>query len=243
MKSLFFTLLFILLVNLTGHADPVTLTVTNWSFEIRGDAAGSIISCTGGHGNCSRLTVSGVDSNGTAFSLVAFGDGLAIITGNPQTTLPGTIDFRSGGFQFTYGDLTLSRSNPNYTELVLRGGVHFIPDQMTAAGVSTVIGRTDVGNLLPGGTAEFLTFYNQFSPVVTLSFVNLIGAYNLSYPGLPTLAPPYYIATGNGTTGSGTIQVWNSAAVPEPGTLLLLGSGSLLSGLILRRKKRRNPAE
>jgi hypothetical protein len=139
---------------------------------------------------------------------------------------------RAARDQRLVGSPVLHEYYPGWTKQSDIPGTHNYPQQITVTG--NKVGGTTVSATLfldgifdgPGGQPDFQTF--AFGP----EWANLVSVVLLGTGGtspFPGLSPLNYFAIDN--------VVVDTAAVPEPGTLTLLGLGSAY--LIRRRRRNR----
>ena len=156
-------------------------------------------------------------------------DGSTEINGADASTINDQWGFQnsaSGPFQELVSGGTVDTDISTLTAAVNQGGTTFNGDSIPAIG-NIVNGPSD-GILFVGGDAGMGVTSYQDSLVYTVNFNGDVGTL---FTSLTTDSPENYVVLSYGSP---------VAAVPEPSTLLLLGSG--LIGLGLWRSRRRKNA-
>ena len=178
------------------------------------------------------LTVSNTQFSG----LVGQNGGFTWSVGNPLSSLSFDLTTPGQSRTFTYGTFTTNDFPLDFNDVFNDG------DQFTASFSIIPPGTSASGTGYPDASADwFLVWYNQSASVdfnntpLTRLFGNG-GEYNVVFNDL------------NGITSNGTYNLTatitlnsDSAPVPEPGTMVLLGAGML--GLAVFGKRRLNKAQ
>jgi len=164
--------------------------------------------------NASGTSIGGVDDGFSVSSLVGGGG-----TGNP---------FLNIGFN-------LQTSNVNGTTLFLFGVVTITGDNFTLPTSGTTFSITEP--VLFSGS--FLSCQGSFGPFGGCNppGPNYLGQFNINGPGLATLSFTGIALAGGGVVWQLTGGSYTLNAVPEPATVLLLGTGALAIFGKLRRRR------
>jgi PEP-CTERM motif len=225
MSKFLFSMVFLLVVSTVVRADSITLNVTSWQFNWEAF-----------YGNLG-FSIKGVDTNGNNVTL-----GL-----NPVTNYSPRIRNRGDGTTYLDDATYLFNNNPTF----LTGIANLSTTNGTPLSIYSTTGllymgtNSNVGNLnridfgaTLSGTLSFNVFVNgDLTPnLVSASFSNFIGTGGVGLSNGNTTDLSRMTVTGN--SGQITLNgIPPTAPVPEPTTLLLLGSGMTAFAVKKRRRK------
>jgi len=223
MRKLFFAWMVLCCFHLPAVADPITIQISDWRFEM--EAPGMVPFNM-------RFSMNGVGSNGKQFQFSGVGRGS--IPGLQQANGSAIID----GFQFTFGDFFLTStgfgSGTPVREPRITGEVIFMPLTPPIGGNPQTI--TSILSFTP---PSGLTLLKAFGPDLPLM---QIGNFAFSVSGAAQIIVPnsnFAAMVASGTSGTATLNLTPQAQVPEPSTLLCLGIG--LASLAWRRRVKNRP--
>ena len=180
-------------------------------------------------------------SGGVTGTSIAF-----LVTATPPGAPFGTQFISGGALSFSSGSLatTVSGSGGSFTNTYNPGGSFSISGTTSGASgnlVTAIFGSTQTLQYNVGPSGASATFTGFFSgvtvnPALSNSFFGqspVFGGGNLSISSLPIKGPTTPTSINNVPIGSANAVVHT----PEPGTLLLFGSGLLGLGLWSQRRK------
>jgi hypothetical protein len=224
---LIFTLLVFSAFLLAGGASALTLTFTDSAVPLTISVSGSGGFVTYSTGT-STLPGSTWKVNATGYSnpvIGSAGDAALDLSSLDATST------KAGTLIVTLSDtFTLPFSNATYPS---------IADLMTIGGTITSSGTQTVTYVKWEGTAEF----DQTNEIGTLSFTSPPPSFNGSLNGLfpnpgagVTFSMTEIVTITDAASGHTSFNATDDATVPEPATMLLLGSGLLGMGVYARRR-------
>jgi PEP-CTERM motif len=225
-RKFLFSILFLLVVGTAVKADPITLVAgssvtANYSLAGTNASAQAIFSFDG-----TTIRVEFRNTSTNDFRLGAISFSAQQYSPGQDNISFGSATLSNGQIWGAGGDDVFGFISIRYFPIQVSGGIGYLPrdlDKLLAPGGSGISMLSFIPKL--GGTVPSPPF-----PSVTLSFTN---AYFINPNGQPVPVGQILAQTASGTFSGGGA----GAAVPEPATMILLGSGLAALGMRARRRK------